>query len=306
MKRIVDKLNDLDVIVPCHFPIWEFLQDNVHAWLEELPLSTLYFGCNNPDQEVHDGLREYLSQFSEIEYIDQRGIKTLGYQLKDLMDRVDTNYFIYCHVDARPTHHSFLVMEADMMEEPKVGIVESERVQFSYNEGEPTPEIPKDYPWYYYKERSFSGYQLINMYSLLPILTKIKDDFIYRNEDIIFQNACEHEGYKYKKSFAMHVHTPTLMNRIWTPKGEKEEGNDAELITYEMQVRGIIKYCEPTELAVNCFFDALAPQYHWYKKKHKKEWDIFEFINEFVMKNNPKWKEALNKRINTGILRYYK
>lgn len=276
------KIEECDMIVPTHFVDWNFFGGNVRSWMKEIPIKTLYFGCNNPELEYIEELKTHLSQYKCVKFIDQRNIKTLGMQLADLFKRCDTEFVCYCHADAKPTPHSFLVLEADM--EDHVGIVESERVSYPYEDPENFPTV---YPYYYYRDRSFSGYQLFRMETIKDILVRIEDDYIYRNEDIIFQNVCENAGYEYRKSFSMHIHTNSKVNQMWTPQGK--EGKNARAKTFDMQIKGIVKYCTPSEITKKAWIDAYGQSFRLNRT------DLFDFIDNFVMKENPKWRDAIQE-----------
>jgi len=277
-----------DMIVPTHYVDWNYFGSNVKSWIKEIPVKTLYLGCNNPDKGYIESLRTYLSQFASIVVIDQRGIKTLGMQLADLFKRTNTEFVCYCHADARPTPHSFLVLEADM--EDHVGIVESERVSYPYEDPKSFPTV---YPYYYYRNRSFSGYQLFRMEAIDDFLQFIEDDYIYRNEDIIFQNVCEEAGFHYQKSFAMHIHTNSNVNHKWTPQGE--EGEDARAKTFDMQIKGIVKYCTPDPITKKAWIAAYGQCFRL------NGTNLFDFIDDFVVKENPKWKNAIQEAISELI-----
>lgn len=290
------KIEKVDMIVPSFYVDWNYFSCNVDSWLKEIPLGTLYFGCNNPDEKYRMKLKNYLEKRNEkIKFIDQFGIKTLGMQITDLMKRVQTDFFVYCHTDAQPTPNSFLVLEKEMEED--VGIIESERVQYDYENPKGHPTV---YPYYYYRPRSFSGYQLFRMKAIENILDKIEDDYIYRNEDIIFQNVCTQNGYKYLKSWAMHIHTCSQVNHKWTPFGEELSDKEARIKTFDMQVKGIVKYCTPDDITKVAWRDAFGVCYR------ENNLDLFAFDRDFVQKTNPQWSRAIQDSINEMLDGIYK
>ena len=46
------------------------------------------------------------------------------------------------------------------------------------------------------------------------VVSKIEDDYLYRNEDMIFQSECLNNDFEYKKTWSMHVHQ--TINQKWT------------------------------------------------------------------------------------------
>lgn len=286
--------NKYDLIVPTHFVDWKYFTSNVKSWLDYLPLNKVYIGNNNQNEKDFNTIKEFLERYHEIEFVDQRGIKTLGMQIADLMKRTEGELFLYNHADVRIVKHSILVMEAFMEED--VGIVESERVQYDYINPK---SYPDQYPYYAFRDRSFSGFQMFRRAAIQEILDKIEDDYIYRNEDIIFQNACEEAGYKYEKALsALHVHTCSSVNHKWTPQGEFTSEQEARAKTFDMQIRGLVKYCSPTKIAVDAWRDAFGICCA------ENNTDLFDFVEGFVRETNPAWEPAIKKTIKE-LLRFF-
>ena len=299
-KQDPKKITEVDCFIPCHLVDWNYFGSNIRAILDEIPIRTLFVGCNNPVNGYINDLRSSLSKYDKIEFVDQRGIKTLGMQIVDLMKKCQTDFFVFCHADARPRRHSFLVLEADMLipdpnDDRKAGIIESDRVQYPYKDPK---DFPTEYPHYYYRPRSFSGYQLFRKEAVEHFYDKIEDDYIYRNEDIIWQNVCEAKGYRYVKSSGMHVHTCSTVNHQWTPQGVEITPKEARALTFDMQVKGLVKYCVPTELAVNAWRDAIGICIA------ENELELWEFIDVYIKETNPDWVEPIKKVI-VDLLRYY-
>jgi len=298
-----NKIKEVDVMVPVHFIDGNYFGANVQSWFDELPVRRILVGCNNPNKKEYEGIKDFLSEYDKIEFIDQRGIKTLGFQITDLMKRMETVFFCYCHADAQPTRHSFLVLEAeidtkDEDDDRPVGIIESERVSYNYTAPKQYPDV---YPHNYYRNRSFSGYQLIRKEAIESILDKIEDDHVYRNEDIIFQNVCENNGFRYVKSFGMHVHTTSSKaNDRWTPQGIELEYHEARKITFDMQIKGIVKYCTPDEVTKIAWRDGFG------QCIRENNADLFGFIEDFVKKENPEWEEAIKEIIMDLIVGFYR
>lgn len=298
-KQQKEKISSIDCFLPCHFVDWQFFGGNIQAILKEIPIRKLYVGCNNPDKKYREDLKDSLSKHDKIEFVDQLGIKTLGMQIVNLMKRCKTEFFVFLHADARPRRHSFMVLEADMFtEDPNdmrpVGIVESDRVQYEYGR----TDIPTVYPYYAFRDRSFSGYQLFRKEAVENFFDKIEDDYIYRNEDIIWQNVCEQNGYRYEKSSGMHVHTCSNVNQRWTPQGVELTPKEARAKTFDMQVKGLIKYCKPTDLAVKAWTAAIGICIS------ENNLDLFGEHFDYIQETNPEWLEPIKKKL-IELLKYY-
>ena len=228
----------MDLICPTDWIDEDYFWGNIKSWEDEIPLNNLYFGCNNKE---HTSLASKL-RIMDRKYvtISQKHYKTLGACLRDLMERVETEWFCYLHADARITKNAFEVMKPYMLDD--VGIIESERVHF---DGERWTMCSPPYSTY---DRSFSGFQIIRKKAIETILPRIDDDFIYRNEDMIFQSECQKNGYKYVKTWAMHIHQTT--NKAWTFSRSE---------TFRMQILGLLKYTEPTKVTIKHLKGTLYP-----------------------------------------------
>ena len=237
---------------------------------------------------------ELQKKFPQIEIVDQLHFKTLGSCLADLMKRVKTEWFVYLHSDIRITPHAFKIME--MNKGADVGIIESERLHWDgtynkYLEGVNDLRPKKDiedscelkyfpqytYTNYYNRNRSFSGLQLFQKKSIEPLLERIEDDFIYRNEDIIFQSECFKNKYKYVKTFAIHIHQ--TINKNWT-------FNDLD--TNIMQWKGIVKYTIPNEINLLSVILPLKKIKHLYNL-------MLMSVLDFCWCNNPNWAVQIIK-----------
>lgn len=97
-----------------------------------------------------------------------------------------------------------------------------------------------------YLERALSGSQMGRKKAFEKIITKIDDDYLQRNEDIVFQELIKAEGFKYGRIFeTFHYHQ--LMNK----KGENEpkidniyinraNGKEWELGTIQCKLKALL------------------------------------------------------------------
>jgi len=256
-----------DVIVPVYW-INEYLEENIQSWFREIPIRNLYFGMNNPNVKIE-------FDHPQVKFLNQDNYNTLGMCLADLMKRVETPWFVYLHSDVLLTEGSFSKMEKQMKEE--VGIIESERLHWN---GEYYHEIPQyTYTNYHDSKRSYSGCQLFRTEVVKDIIEKIEDDYIYRNEDIIFQNACIEKGFKYVKDWALHIHQ--TINTQWTIPM-----NDTNL----MQWKGIIKYTQPNEYNIQALKDSLG----WCFRMLPENYDMtLTRAIMFCYQHNPNWADIV-------------
>jgi len=237
-------------------------------WFKEIPINNLYIGINNPNVKVE-------IDHPQVKIIDQLHLKTLGGCLKDLMERVETRWFVYVHSDVQLSENGFEMMQGFIA--PKVGIIESERVHWDGTYMIANSETIPQYTYenYFERSRSFSGVQLIRKEAIEPLIKRLEDDFLYRNEDMIFQSECKKNGFEYKKTWAMHVHQ--TINREWTKDWDT---------THDMQWKGFVKYTDPNELnKIPCLSPLKA-------LLHKKYRDI-QHVIIFCQMHNPNWAPTI-------------
>lgn len=263
-------MEKIDVICPIYHIDWNFFSSNVESWFREVNVNRLLISYNNPDQKLFDTLNTYLhKKYPEetIHILDHRGYKTLGKCLAVLMNYVDTDWFVYVHADAELTGRVMNIMDTYMGK--KTGIIESDRLHY---DGKVYTYEP-----YYFAERSYSGFQLIRREAIIDVVNSIDDDYVYRNEDLIWQNACINNNYFYIKTLAMHIHQITT-TKNWTFSREN---------VYDMQWRGLVKYTTPTDITVQACMDALRTCIN-----------EFEFdVNEILKNMNPRWQNAIIKKV---------
>lgn len=272
------KQNEMVLICPIYWVDHDLFKKNLQSWIKELPLAKIILGINNPKE--FDYCNEIKNEFSIVEIKNQLHLKTLGGCLADLMRVVDTEWFVFVHADVFITPHAFKIMECYMRDD--VGIIESHREHWKGNYirldelGGNTSWIPKlDASDYYYRDRSFSGLQIIRKDAIISLIDRLDDDYLYRNEDIIFQAECLNNNYTYEKTWAMHVHQN--MNKEWTYNKE---------ITYMMQFRGLVKYTKPTRITIPACLAAI----HVLKKNFNVK--IASFI-AYCIEKNSNWCECI-------------
>ena len=272
--KILDK-EKFDVICPVYWINTDFFVDNVKSWIKEIPVKRIIFGINRSikdfdfEEVIKYKIRPIIPPNIEIQVIDQRKYKTLGMCLVELMKLVQ-NWFVFVHSDVRLTKGSFKVMQKHA--KPDVGIIESERIFFdgkTYKRGKT-----------HYVKRSYSGFQLIQKESIKDLINEIEDDFIYRNEDLIFQSRCKQNGFKYKKVYAWHIHQ-ILENR--------QTFNEKE--TTFMQWHGLVKYTQPDEITKEvCWAPIEACLTKWGQ--------VLSQILAFTWQYNPNWGELIIEKWN--------
>lgn len=224
----------VDVILPIYNtnPLFE---KNLISFYREIPINRLIVG----DGGSTDDSIKILSKFPRVKLIDQSHLNTLGFCLVELISNVETDWFIYLHSDVylpeswydkmKPFQNKYDWFECG----PHITTLINYELNLKHN------------------KRSYSGSQMGRKKAFENIINIIDDDFLYRNEDIIFQELIILNGYKWGRiPVCFHYH------QVLNKRGKKEpefkkvtierySDKQWEIKTNFMQVKGIIKYLKP-------------------------------------------------------------
>jgi hypothetical protein len=127
-------------------------------------------------------------------------------------------------------------------------------------------------------KRAYSGFQVFRTSAVLDYAEKMEDDYVYRNEDLIFQNAVLTKGLLYLKRMANFVHcNPGIYER------NKEDAMDMYL--------GILKYCKPHIITTRTLNSILNNFHNTYNRISK------EALILFSKKFSKNWIVPLKKMV---------
>ncbi len=241
-SEFVDRLktdheNAVDVIIPLIHSN-QFWTKNLNSIYREIPVKRLLIsdgGC------IDDSL-VLLKDFPRVEIFDHTSYTSLGYCLRSLIEKVETEHFVYLHSDVLLTPGWFDQMykhrsEYDWSESSQV-------TSFFVN-------IPVDYTNYH---RPLSGGQLGRRAAFDRVLPKIDDDFLYRNEDLIFAELIKDTGGKYGRvEEALLYHQVMNKRSRWERKISQfsisvTKSPEEEIREANMQARGLVKYVPPSNI----------------------------------------------------------
>ena len=238
-EKFIDRKNSsdkeaIDVIIPI-INTNELFENNLNSIYREIPVNRLIIGNGG---STDDSLK-ILKKFPRVEIIDQTKNETLGYCIAELISLVETDWFIYLHSDVYIPENWYEEMKKN---QNKYDWFESDNritTLINYDAG------------IKYTKRPYSGGQMGKKDIFKRIIPKINDDYLYRNEDLIFKELIEQEGFKYGRVLETHYY-----HQVMNKKGENEpEFEKVDLIwfrdkqwkidTFLKQVKGIIKYSRP-------------------------------------------------------------
>ena len=230
----------IDVIIPI-INTNELFENNINSIYREIPVNRLIIGNGG---STDDSLK-ILKKFPRVEIIDQTKNETLGYCIAELISLVETDWFIYLHSDVYLPENWYNEMKKN---KGKYDWFESDNritTLVNYDAG------------IKYTKRSYSGGQMGKKDIFKGIIPKINDDYLYRNEDIIFKELIEQEGFKYGRVLETHYY-----HQVMNKKGENEpefervdirwfRDKQWKIDTFLKQVKGIIKYSRPKPYLIN-------------------------------------------------------
>ncbi len=274
-----DQSSGVDVIIPIIHTneLWE---SNLHSMYREIPIRRLLIG----DGGCKDNSIEVVKKFPRVKIFDHRSFVSLGYSIKKLIEQVESEWFIYLHSDVYIPAGWFIEMSKN----------KKNYDWFECNQRiTALIEYPLDYTGIH---RPFSGSQMGKKEIFSSVLGKIDDDFLYRNEDIIFSELIQKEGYRYGRvKSTFHYHQLMHKEGPWERKISSvdfivEKSKEEEFRESNMQIRGIIKYLDPTDAHADMIQIHIAKllSKHLLQKKKFVRW---------VEQTNPAWKKLIKRRL---------
>ncbi len=276
-KKLLTDEEGVDIIVPI-FNTNDLFGANLHSWYREIPINRLIVG----NAGSTDNSKEILKNFPRVEIIDQSDRHSLGFCIAELISLVETEWFVYLHSDVYLPENWFSHMKKYQNKYDWYECDSKNLILIEYHE-----KILKNV------KRAYSGSQMGRKDAFKKILPSIDDDYLYRNEDMVFQDLIQRNGYKYGRVFdTFHYHQ--IMNK----KGEREpkfknimiqrkKDLEWEKMVNDMQARGIIKYCKPKDYLIRSVNISL------YNLYQQNKFNIDEF-KIWVKENNEIWLKFIN------------
>lgn len=260
----------VDVIIPIIHTneLWEC---NLLSMYREIPINRLLIsdgGC------IDDSI-EIAKRFPRVVVFDHKEYKSLGYCIRKLVEEVKTEWFIYPHSDVFIPEGWFEAMKKGQDKFDWFGCPPMNTVLFQYLDTSET--------------RPFAGSQMGRKSAFMKGLNEIDDDYVYRQEDFVFENIVKkHGGVNGRIYDTFHYHQTMNRESPWKRKIKKisielDISPEEKLRTAVTQVKGIIKYLDPDPHLIMWSSAFVAELIHEKKITWKE-------LNEFIEKNNPKWK----------------
>lgn len=267
----------VDVIIPA-LHTNELWDKNLVSIFREIPVKRLLLG----DGGCIDNTLNIARKFPRVTIHDHRNFTSLGYSLRKLIEEVETEWFVYLHSDVYLPEGWFDAMRNyqgvyDWYECPQHLTV---LVDFPHS-------ALNDPDW-----RAYSGSQMGRRAAFRDVLPAIDDDFLYRNEDIIYAKLIEKQGYRYGKvEDTFHYHQVMPKSSIWKREirslgVQVERSRPEEIREYTNQAKGIVKYLDPIPESIPVVLDCI----NRLVAMGETTWSEFE---EWVEQTNPDWVPLL-------------
>lgn len=268
-----DKKNAVDVIIPLMHTN-ELWKQNLLSIYREVPVNRLLIG----DGGCIDNSLTIARKFPRVTVLDHRKYKSLGYSIRKLIEAVETSWFIYLHSDV------YL---------PKGWFNKMKKHQKEYDWFECRQHVTAlvEYPLNYEGvSRSYSGSQMGRKKAFVRFLSDIEDDYLYRNEDIILSTLLEESGFRYGRvDDTFHYHQTMNKQSQWkrqikSVSFEIEKGRQEEIREHSTQVKGFVKYLQPTQSLVPYILQSLL------RLEELSEFNYRQFY-DWVKSTNPLWNK---------------
>ena len=270
----------LDIVIPIIHTneLWE---KNLISIYREIPVKRLLLG----DGGCKDNSLAVAGKFPRVHVFDHTGYKTLGFSIRKLVEEVETEWFLYLHSDVYIPDGWFDSMQ-------------SYQGQYDWYECEQQITMLIEYPNLFRNSPrgfGFGGTQMGRKAAFDDMLAEIDDDYLYRNEDIVIRSLLQNKGHKWgivESLFHYHInmHKPGPLNRkVESLSCKVSMTREEEIRTNDMQIRGYVKYMQPTPVTIDESQDCLLWLLDAGAVTHR------EFL-DWVSATNPSWLPYLGKR----------
>lgn len=267
----------VDVVVPL-LNSNEFFETNLINWYRQIPIRSLIIG----DGGSQDSSLDILSNFPRVNILNQSNLKSLGGSIKGMISEVTSDFFIYLHSDVTLPDGWFDSMWKNRMNYDWFECNRKYLTAITYSSESQTQSRATDH------FRPLSGSQFGRKQAFEDILLSIDDDFLYRQEDIIFADVLKQAGFKYGcVEETYHWHQLTNKRGELEPKyksisAEKFTDTAWEVETWTKHLKGLIKYSIPLESYHTWHFDYALHQLRVLKSVPKD-------LKLFIYEQNPEW-----------------
>lgn len=268
-RFLLDSHRAVDVIIPIIHTneLWE---QNLISLYREIPIARLLIS----DGGCVDNSVEIVKRFPRVTVFDHRHTTSLGYCIRLLIEQVKTDWFVYPHSDVYLPPGWFDKMVEYQGQYDWFGCPMRHVIAVEYPQAD--------------NARPFAGSQMGRKEAFVSGIRRIDDDFVYRQEDYVFDQIVRDAGYKSGKVYDMfHYHQTMHKISKWGRKVkdvaiEVELTQEEKVRTANTQVRGIVKYLHPDRSLAN------SAMFYLVQMIEAGVTTFPEFL-DWVGKTNPGW-----------------
>lgn len=281
----VDPADAIDVLIPV-IHTNELWRANLKSIYREVPVNRLLIsdgGC------IDDSI-EIAQEFPRVKVFDHREYVSLGYCIRKLIEAVETEWFAYLHSDVFLPDGWFDAMRAHQGEYDWFGCKMQITALIDYE--------------FDYGERPYAGAQVGRKNAFEPNLGVIDDDYVYRQEDFVFERVVRDGGFvcgNVGEVFHYHqvIHKPSPWGRTITGvRFDVVVDPEEEKRSCETQAKGYIKYLDPTDSTI----DIVQANLNRLHDLNALDWCEF---STWLADENPYWAKQLYNPA-SHYLRYWK
>lgn len=276
-RYLQDDSKAVDVIIPV-FHTNELWRKNLFSIYKEIPVRRLLIS----DGGVIDDSIVVVKEFPRVEVFNHSQYKTLGKCISELIKSVTSEWFVYLHSDVYLPVGWFDSMIKYQNKFDWYGCPMNITVLVNYRLNE--------------LQRPYAGSQLGRKKAFQEV-DIVEDDFVYRQEDFVFNKIVEKAGYKTGKvENTFHYHQVMYRQskgydlNVKSVSIETITNKEEILRNKEMQLRGIIKYLNPDDVWS-------IREFNTYSTLMLQEGLIeFKSFRKWIKITNPNWLEFFNLR----------
>lgn len=263
----------VDVIIPI-IHTNELWRENLKSIYREIPVNRLLIG----DGGCVDNSIEIVREFPRVEIFDHREFTSLGFSLRHLIEAVSTEWFVYVHSDVYLPEGWFDAMQKHQASYDWFGCPQQMTVLAEYRLVDPN--------------RPYAGSQMGRKEAFATGLSRIDDDYVYRQEDFVLADIVTKAGYKEGRiedvfHFHQMMHRPSPWARtIRRVSIEVETSAEEEIRSCLTQARGLVKYLEPNPIMASWIEENVTRLVDL----QQTSWE--EFV-DWVASTNPGWLQLL-------------
>jgi glycosyltransferase involved in cell wall biosynthesis len=270
-----DPADAIEVIIPV-IHTNELWRANLNSIYREIPVRRLLIsdgGCKDDSIDIVRG-------FPRVEVLDHTRYVSLGYSLRKLIEAVESEWFAYLHSDVYLPPGWFDAMKAHQKEYDWFGCPQRITALVEY----PNVDVLGG------EIRPHAGSQMGRKAAFMPGLPEIDDDYVYRQEDFVLRNLVEKHGFKsgnvediFHFHQVMHKFSPWA-RKLSSVSIKVEWTREEEVRASMMQIKGIVKYLEPSPALV------AEVEIHLRRLLALNAITQAEF-DQWVLQTKPAWKE---------------